>query len=108
MSLRSGVEFRGDPSNRDAGFINWIAAGEPSAGLTALAAGPDPTVGIGQRMVSEEPMAIVLNLGLSRTLPERSPPSYLRPLTHLLLRPIHRELPVGQLANIGIPCKVVL
>jgi beta-glucan synthesis-associated protein KRE6 len=79
ISLRTGVEFRGDPSDRANGFINWIAAGKPSAGLTALASGPDPTVGIGQRLISEEPMALVLNLGLSSTLPECSSKSGLWP-----------------------------
>ncbi|KAG8864942.1 hypothetical protein FRB96_003529 [Tulasnella sp. 330] len=62
-----GVEFGPNTSNRPAAYINWVAAGEPSAGMTAGATGPDPSVEIGQRLVSEEPMALVFNLGLSKS-----------------------------------------
>lgn len=54
-----------DPNDRANGFITWAAAGQPTAGMIAAAAGPDPTVNISQRLISEEPMSLVLNLGLS-------------------------------------------
>ncbi|KAG8899650.1 hypothetical protein FRB99_006518 [Tulasnella sp. 403] len=62
-----GLEINPSPGNRAAGSINWWSGGQPSWGLHASAVGPDATVGIGQRMISEEPMALVLNLGISES-----------------------------------------
>jgi len=56
-----------DPQNRENGFINWVADGERSWSLNAGAVGPDATVNISQRLISEEPMALVFNLGLSKS-----------------------------------------
>ncbi len=67
-TISKGVEFGGNPSNRADGFITWVAAGTPSAGMTAAAAGPDTSLNVGQRLVSEEPMTLDLNLCLSSAL----------------------------------------
>ena len=66
--IRKGVEYMPDPQQREAAFINWVGGGQRTWGLTGQAIGADSTVMIGQRLVSEEPMAMVLNLGLSSTL----------------------------------------
>ncbi|KAG8936064.1 hypothetical protein FRC02_004689 [Tulasnella sp. 418] len=60
-----GVEFVPNKEHRDQAQITWVSGGVPSWQLRAPAAGPDPSVEIGQRLVSEEPMAIVLNLAIS-------------------------------------------
>ncbi|KIY51861.1 SKN1-domain-containing protein, partial [Fistulina hepatica ATCC 64428] len=63
-----GFEYWGDAEHRDEGFITWVSNGKPSVGLRAAAMGPDTGengTGVGQRIVSEEPMSIVLNLGIS-------------------------------------------
>ncbi|BGP57188.1 hypothetical protein JCM8202v2_004828 [Rhodotorula sphaerocarpa] len=52
------------PDRKD-GYITWYATGEPAWTLTAGAVGPNPRTQIGQRLISEEPMSIVLNLGIS-------------------------------------------
>ena len=74
-----GFEYWADPSDRSAGYIQWVSDGKPTARLGASAVGPDPVnnpagasgsglggTGIGQRLIPEEPMSIVLNLGISR------------------------------------------
>ncbi|KAG8981100.1 hypothetical protein FRC05_004000 [Tulasnella sp. 425] len=62
-----GLEFLGDDKNPANGFINWVAGGQHSWGLTAAAFGPDALTEISQRTVSVEPMAIVMNLGISES-----------------------------------------
>jgi len=61
------VEYMPDPENRPNGFINWVAGGERVWGYTGATVGPDANVNISQRLISEEPMALVLNLGLSKS-----------------------------------------
>ncbi|KAG8997689.1 hypothetical protein FRB90_012440 [Tulasnella sp. 427] len=60
-----GLEFYGDDKNPQNGFINWVAGGQRSWGLTADAFGADTLTEISQRTVSTEPMSIILNLGIS-------------------------------------------
>jgi beta-glucanase (GH16 family) len=64
-----GFEYWSDPSDPTGGFITWQSAGQQSARLGATAVGPDtdPVTGsgVGQRLIPVEPMAIVLNLGIS-------------------------------------------
>lgn len=43
----------------------WMVDGQPSYRFTAAAVGPDPLVQIQQRLISREPMSLVLNLGMS-------------------------------------------
>ena len=66
---QSGFEYWSDPNNRQNGFINWQVDGQQTSSLYAPAVGPDQGTGgsgVGQRLIPEEPMAIVLNLGISR------------------------------------------
>ncbi|KAH7906516.1 beta-glucan synthesis-associated [Hygrophoropsis aurantiaca] len=60
-----GFEYYSDPSNPSDGFITWQTAGEPAARLGAAALGPDANTLVGQRLISVEPMSIILNLGIS-------------------------------------------
>lgn len=63
-----GFEYWSDPNDREAGFITWQVAGQATHQVGAGAVGPDPLPagsGVGQRLISEEPMSIVLNLGIS-------------------------------------------
>jgi hypothetical protein len=48
-----------DPQNRNDGYITWVASGQKSWTMHASAVGPNPRVGVGQRLIPEEPMAMV-------------------------------------------------
>lgn len=64
-----GFEYWSDPNDRQAGYINWQVDGKQSHGVWAPAVGPDQGPdgsGVGQRLIPEEPMSLVLNLGISR------------------------------------------
>ena len=64
-----GFEYWANPKNRDEGFINWQVDGKPTHRVGAAAMGPDQGPEgsqVGQRNIPEEPMSIVLNLGMSR------------------------------------------
>ncbi|KAJ7695966.1 glycoside hydrolase family 16 protein [Mycena rosella] len=60
-----GFEYWSDPDNRDDGYITWVSDGAESWTMTAAAIGADPAVEISQRLVPEEPMYLILNLGMS-------------------------------------------
>ncbi|RDX50206.1 glycoside hydrolase family 16 protein [Lentinus brumalis] len=60
-----GYEWWSNPDKRDEGFITWVANGKKSWTMTADTIGPDDTVQISQRLVPEEPMYIIFNLGMS-------------------------------------------
>lgn len=63
-----GFEYYGHPDHRDDGYVQWLVDGRPthrmSAGAVAEDMGPTGAM-IGQRLIPEEPMAIILNLGIS-------------------------------------------
>jgi len=60
-----GFEYWANPSNREEGFITWQTDGKPSVTMYASAVDADPVVNISRRLIPEEPMALVLNLGMS-------------------------------------------
>lgn len=63
-----GFEYWSDPSDPSDGYIAWQTAGVQSARVGAAALGPDPLpggTGVSQRLISVEPMSIILNLGIS-------------------------------------------
>ncbi|KAF8987327.1 beta-glucan synthesis-associated [Cyathus striatus] len=64
-----GFEYWSDPSDRGAGYITWQVDGSATHRLGAAAVGPDQGAdgsGVDQRLISEEPMSVVLNLGISQ------------------------------------------
>jgi len=65
-----GFEYWSDPNDRSAGSITWQVDGQRSHRVLASAVAPDQGdggSGVGQRLIPEEPMSIVMNLGMSRT-----------------------------------------
>jgi hypothetical protein len=65
-----GFEYWSDPNDRNAGSITWQVDGQKSHRVVAAAVAPDQGdggSGVGQRLIPEEPMSIVMNLGMSRT-----------------------------------------
>lgn len=56
-----GFEYDPGPNGR----ITWAMNATPTWQLNAEAIGPNAAAGIGQRLISEEPMSIVLNLAIS-------------------------------------------
>jgi len=63
-----GFEYWANPSNPSEGYITWMANGEQTQRMTESAVGPDMGTGgtqVGQRLIPEEPMSIVMNLGVS-------------------------------------------
>ncbi|WOO82796.1 Beta-glucan synthesis-associated protein KRE6 [Vanrija pseudolonga] len=60
-----GVEWSADLTNRQNGYVGWINQGKPAWQMFPAAVGPNPRVEIGQRLISEEPMALIFNLGMS-------------------------------------------
>jgi len=63
-----GFEYWSDPNSRGDGFITWQVNGSATATVGASSMGPDQGpngTGVGQRLISEEPMSIVFNLGIS-------------------------------------------
>jgi Beta-glucan synthesis-associated protein SKN1/KRE6/Sbg1 len=74
--LFTGFEYWANPSNPPEGFITWMVDDQESARLGAASVGPDQGpngTGVGQRLIPEEPMSIVLNLGISRKFSSSSP-----------------------------------
>ncbi|KAJ6538483.1 beta-glucan synthesis-associated [Mycena vulgaris] len=64
-----GFEYWSDPSKPDSGFVTWQVNGSATARMGASAVGPDQGAdgsGVGQRLIPVEPMAIILNLGISK------------------------------------------
>ncbi|KAF6743434.1 beta-glucan synthesis-associated protein-domain-containing protein [Ephemerocybe angulata] len=63
-----GFEYYGHPQHRDDGYVMWQVDGKPTHRVGAGAVGADMGAGgamIGRRLIPEEPMALVLNLGMS-------------------------------------------
>ncbi|KIK08000.1 glycoside hydrolase family 16 protein [Laccaria amethystina LaAM-08-1] len=60
-----GYELWADPNHRSNGYITWYSNGKPSWQITSAAVGPDATSQVSQRLIPEEPMYLILNLGLS-------------------------------------------
>jgi beta-glucanase (GH16 family) len=62
-----GFEYVANINKRDEGYIEWYTLGEPSWRLNAAGMGADPEVEISERLVAEEPMTLIFNLGLSNS-----------------------------------------
>jgi len=53
------MEMYTDPNDNGNGHITWVAGGEKSWTMQASAVGPNSRVGVSQRLIPEEPMAMV-------------------------------------------------
>ncbi|KAJ7348909.1 glycoside hydrolase family 16 protein [Mycena albidolilacea] len=60
-----GLEWFSNPSKRASGYINWLTGGTKRWTLTPATIGPDQDASISQRLITEEPMYLVFNLGMS-------------------------------------------
>lgn len=60
-----GMEYWSDPDNRDDGYITWFVNGSPTWTLPANALPARSALDMGQRLISEEPMYLVLNMGMA-------------------------------------------
>ncbi|KAF9256974.1 beta-glucan synthesis-associated [Marasmius fiardii PR-910] len=63
-----GFEYWANPDKRDEGFITWQVDNKPTVKQLPIAMGPDKGpdgMGADQRLIPEEPMSIILNLGIS-------------------------------------------
>ncbi|KAJ7611703.1 glycoside hydrolase family 16 protein [Roridomyces roridus] len=60
-----GVEWWSDPNNRQSGYINWLNDGVKTWSLSPDTIGPDSDAEISARLITEEPMYIIFNLGMS-------------------------------------------
>ena len=58
-------EMYGNKDDRDGGYITWVSDGVEAWTLKAPGLASNPLTGVGQRLIPEEPMALVVNLGLS-------------------------------------------
>lgn len=54
-----GFEYYGNPKDRSNGYINWVSEGKQSWTMKASAVRANPASGVSQRLISEEPMAMV-------------------------------------------------
>lgn len=61
-----GVEYWSNPDNRGEGYIEWVAD-QPVFRVDNNVFSGDPSLNISSRLISEEPMALVLNLAISGT-----------------------------------------
>ncbi|EIW68811.1 hypothetical protein TREMEDRAFT_69207 [Tremella mesenterica DSM 1558] len=56
-----GFEYKSNKLKREDGYVTWYVDGNESWTLYGSAVGPNDRMGIGQRLVSEEPMALSNN-----------------------------------------------
>lgn len=60
-----GFEYSADYDDSSKGYIHWINMGKPAWTMWAKAVGPNPRSQVGQRLISQEPMYMIFNLGMS-------------------------------------------
>ncbi|KAF8442849.1 glycoside hydrolase family 16 protein [Boletus edulis BED1] len=60
-----GFEYWSDPNDRASGYITWYSQSAQTWKITSPSVGPDSVTQISSRLISEEPMFIILNLGMS-------------------------------------------
>ncbi|KAK4685409.1 beta-glucan synthesis-associated protein KRE6, partial [Tremellales sp. Uapishka_1] len=60
-----GYEMYSNPNDRGSGYITWVANGAKSWQVLPGAIGPNVNTQIGQRLIPEEPMAMIINFGMS-------------------------------------------
>ncbi|KAF8194222.1 beta-glucan synthesis-associated protein [Pholiota molesta] len=58
-------EYWSDPKNRDDGYITWYSNGQKTYTITSATVGPNSESQVSQRLIPEEPMYLILNLGMA-------------------------------------------
>jgi hypothetical protein len=51
-----GVEFWGNKKDRGNAYVTWFSEGKETWTITSDSVGPDTETGVGQRLITEEPM----------------------------------------------------
>jgi len=60
-----GFEYWSNPNKRSDGYIQWYSQGQETWKLTAASLEGDSSTNISSRIIPEEPMSIILNLGMA-------------------------------------------
>jgi len=60
-----GYEWWSNPNKRSEGFITWFSNGQKTWTMTSNAIGADTVSQVSARLVPEEPLYVILNLGMS-------------------------------------------
>ncbi|KAL0960926.1 hypothetical protein HGRIS_005933 [Hohenbuehelia grisea] len=60
-----GYEWWSNPSRRSEGFITWYSNGQKTWQMTAGTVAADDTVKVSDRLVPEEPLYVIFNLGMA-------------------------------------------
>lgn len=60
-----GFEFVSNFDDPTDGYIEWVSMGKASWRMNAKAVAANSAVGLSQRVISQEPMALIFNLGMS-------------------------------------------
>nr|BAK07632.1 predicted protein [Hordeum vulgare subsp. vulgare] len=60
-----GFEYVANPNAREDGYIAWVSDGVQSWTVKADATAANPRTEVGRRIIPEEPLAIIFNLGMS-------------------------------------------
>ncbi|GLB41258.1 putative glycoside hydrolase family 16 protein [Lyophyllum shimeji] len=82
-----GFETWANPKNVQEGYITWQVDGRQSHRLGATAVVPDQGPGgsgVGQRLIPEEPMSIIFNLGMSQSWQKVELPTLIFPAEFLI------------------------
>ncbi|KIJ62624.1 glycoside hydrolase family 16 protein [Hydnomerulius pinastri MD-312] len=66
-----GYEWWSNPNDRASGYITWYSQSAQTWKLTSASLEADPVAQISNRLIPEEPMYIVLNLGLAPSFQEQ-------------------------------------
>jgi hypothetical protein len=57
-------EYVANPNAREDGYIAWVSDGVQSWTVKADATAANPRTEVGRRIIPEEPLAIIFNLGM--------------------------------------------
>ncbi|KAK0531270.1 hypothetical protein OC834_003024 [Tilletia horrida] len=60
-----GLEYEPASERQNDGYVTWISDGDRAWNLIGAALGPDVLTEIGQRLIPQEPMYPIMNLGIS-------------------------------------------
>ncbi|KAG9315728.1 glycoside hydrolase family 16 protein [Chiua virens] len=60
-----GFEYWSNPNDRSSGYVTWYSQSAQTWKVTSASIGADSTMEISNRLIPEEPMYIILNLGMS-------------------------------------------